>query len=162
MKNFLIKNYLLTNYIRRVRVCQMPAIKSIAAIAEKWTRVTPLRTEDYKLGIESPRKDWAEAAGAAEESYKTAVTEAAAEGRFGRGVSKAGTPKWKEKALTKGVPRWGEGVRLACPDYAAGFGPFRDVIEQTTLPPRYPKGDPRNIERVAVLAAALRAKKLAG
>jgi len=138
----------------------MPAIKPTAAIAEKWTRVTPGRTEDYKIGIESPRKDWAEATGAAEESYKTGVTEAAAEGRFGRGVAAAGTPKWKDKALKKGVPRWGEGVRIAGPDYASGFGPYRDVIEQTNLPPRYPKGDPRNIERVAVLAAALRAKKI--
>jgi len=140
----------------------MAAIKPTANIAEKWTRVTPQRTEDYKQGVESPRKDWAEATGAAEESYKSGVTEAAAEGRFGRGVAAAGTAKWKEKAVAKGVPRWGEGVRLAGADFAKGFGPYRDVIESTNLPPRYPKGDPRNIERVAVLAAALRAKKLAG
>ena len=36
----------------------MAEIKSMAAIAEKWTRVTPQRTEDYKKGIESPRRDW--------------------------------------------------------------------------------------------------------
>jgi len=140
----------------------MPAIKPAASIADKWARVTPGRTEDYKIGVETPRRDWAEATGAAESAYNEGVTQAIADSRFGKGVSAAGTPKWKEKALKKGVPRWGEGVRLAKDDYARGFGPYRDVIESTSLPPRYPKGDPRNIERVAVLAAALRAKKVGG
>jgi hypothetical protein len=35
------------------------------------------------------------------------------------------------------------------------------VIESIQLPPRGPKGDPRNIERVRVIAQALRARKLA-
>jgi hypothetical protein len=36
------------------------------------------------------------------------------------------------------------------------------VIQGTTLPPRGAKGDPANIQRVAVLATALHAKKVSG
>jgi hypothetical protein len=34
------------------------------------------------------------------------------------------------------------------------------VISSTTLPPKYAKGDPRNVQRVATMAAALRAAKM--
>ena len=40
--------------------------------------------------------------------------------------------------------------------YATKMAPVLKIIETTTLPPRFAKGDPRNIERVKVLAAALR------
>ena len=140
----------------------MPAIRSISDIAEKWTRVTPGRSEDYRGGIEAPKKDWETETKAAEGAYKAGVTKAAAEGRFGKGVDKAGTAKWKDRALLVGVDRWGPGVSVAGPAYASGFGPFRDVIERTTLPPRGPKGDPRNYERVKAIGDALHKAKLAG
>lgn len=139
----------------------MPAIKSIGDIAEKWARVTPARSEDYKSGIESPKKDWEERTKAAEGAYKAGVTKAAAEGRFGRGVDRAGTEKWKARSLAVGVDRWGPGVSIAGPAYEKGFGPYRDVIERTTLPPRGPKGDPRNYERVKAIGEALHKAKLA-
>jgi hypothetical protein len=88
------------------------------------------------------------------------MTAAAAADSFAKGVTKAGTDKWKSKALQKGPGRFAEGVMVAGPDYEAGFAPYRDEIERTTLPPRFPKGDPRNISRVATIAAALRKKKL--
>ena len=34
----------------------MAEIKSLADIAEKWIRVTPGRVEDYKLGIQNPKR----------------------------------------------------------------------------------------------------------
>jgi len=139
----------------------MPKIKSAAEIAEKWGRVTPERTPDYEAGIKSPKKDWATATKAAEGAYKEGVTKAAAEGRFGKGVTKAGTSKWQEKSLQVGPARYGQGVLVAKPEYEKGFAPYRDVIEKTTLPPRFAKGDPRNIERVKSMAAALHAARKA-
>lgn len=133
----------------------MPAIKSVADIARKYARVAPTRTEDYESGVRNPRVDWKTATAAAEPSYKEAVTRAATEGRFGKGVAAAGTEKWQKKAIDKGTQRWGPGVQIAQPDYEKAFAKYRDVIERTTLPPRYPKGDPRNIQRVAAIAKAL-------
>lgn len=138
----------------------MAKVKSTAEIAEKWSRVTPARSEDYRAGIENPRVDWATAAAQAEDNWGAGVTAAATRKAYGTGVKRAGTSKWKEKSLAKGVSRFSEGVALAANDYESGFGPYRDVIDKTVLPPRRTKGDPGNIERVRVIAQALRAHKV--
>lgn len=140
----------------------MAQIKSLANISKKWARVTPGRTEDYRLGIENPRRDWEEETAGASDRYKLGVDQAHAKGMFGKGVAKAGTKKWKENALKKGPSRYAEGVMLAEDDYMKGFAPYREVIAGVDLPPRFPKGDPRNINRVAVIAKALADKRASG
>lgn len=137
----------------------MPAVKSGSSVAEKWARVTPARSADYTLGIQQPRTPWAAASKASEERYKTGVMEAANRGAYGKGVTSAGDQKWSAKALAKGPSRFAEGVALSAPDYQAGVQPYLDTIAATTLPPRFAKGDPRNVERVKVLAQALRKRK---
>lgn len=137
----------------------MAEVKSTAAIQAKWTRVTPQRTEDYKLGVTSPRRDWEKAASAAKETHKAAMVAAAASDAYGKGVTKAGTAKWQDRAIKKGPGRFAEGVMIGGDDYGKGFAPYRDEIEKTVLPPRFPKRDPRNIQRVATIALALGKKK---
>ncbi len=138
----------------------MAEIKSLSAIGDKWTRVTPGRTEDYKLGIQNPRRDWMEETLAAEGNYKAGVDAAHAKGMFAKGVNKAGTAKWKEKALKKGPGRFAEGVYIAGPDYEKGFAPYHAAIERVDLGPRFPKRDPRNLERVRKIVDALIAEKV--
>lgn len=130
-------------------------IKSLARIKEKWTRVTPMRSEDYKLGVTSPRRDWAVSAVAAKETHKLAMVAAAAADSFAKGITKAGTGKWQSKALAKGPGRFAEGVMVGGDDYEKGFAPAREVLEKTVLPPRFPRRDPRNIARVSTGNAAL-------
>ncbi len=137
----------------------MAQIKSLANIASKWGRVTPLRTEDYRLGIENPRRDWEVETTASAARYKAGVDLAQTKGMFAKGVAKAGNTKWKANALKKGPSRFAEGVALAEADYQSGFAPYREVILNTILPPRFPKGDPRNILRVAAIAKALADKR---
>jgi hypothetical protein len=133
----------------------MADIKATDRIAEKWARVTPQRTQDYSEGIDNPRRDWAAASTAAADTYKTAVTQAANTGMYGKGVRAAGTAKWQARARAKGPQRFAEGVQIAQPDYQAGFQPYAEVIRSTTLPPRFAKGDPRNLDRVRAIATAL-------
>lgn len=133
----------------------MANIKPTDQIAEKWARVTPQRTQDYTEGIDNPRADWAAASAAAADAYKDGVTKAANSGQYGRGVRAAGTQKWQTRARQKGPQRFSEGVQLAQADYQAGFQPYAETIRSTTLPPRYAKGDPRNIERVRAIDNAL-------
>lgn len=137
----------------------MAEIKSITAIQEKWGRVTPQRAEDYALGIKNPKRDWAQSAGAAKESHKAAMVAAATNDSYAKGIAKAGTARWQEKASKKGPARFSEGVVLAAPDYGTGFGPYADTIKATTLPPRFPRGDIRNLDRVKTISQALRKKK---
>jgi len=133
----------------------MAIIKSAKDIAAKWKTVTPTRSGYYKDGVLAPRKDWAEQTAAAKDNYNAGIQKSITEDRFSKGVKEAGTQKWKDKTTSVGVSRWQGGVQVAAADFEKGFAPYRDVIEKTALPPRYPKGDPRNYDRVAVLGAAL-------
>lgn len=137
----------------------MAAVKSTDRIAAKWARVTPQRTEDYTQGIQQPRAPWAASAAAANDRYKAGVTEAASANRYQKGVNAAGDQRWQQKSLAKGPSRFAEGVAMSGPDYQAAVQPYIDVIASTALPPRGPKGDPRNLLRVAAIATALRKKK---
>ncbi len=138
----------------------MAEIKSMAAIRDKWTRVTPGRTEDYKLGIKNPRRDWEKETAAAKGNWKAGIDAAAAKDLFGKGVAKAGTKKWQAKALAKGPGRFAEGVYIAGPDYESGFKPYRDAIEKVDLGPRFPRRDPRNLDRVKRVVTALIEEKM--
>lgn len=138
----------------------MPAIKSTASIAEKWSRVTPQRSADYAAGVKNPKKSWQEGALAAVEAQAQGVTEALANKSFEKGVAEAGNAKWQRKASTVGATRFGPGVQAAKPDYEAGFGPYASIIAGTTLPPRGSKGDPRNYDRVRLMGEALHNAKV--
>lgn len=138
----------------------MAEIKSLSAIVEKWTRVTPQRTTDYVKGIENPRRDWEAETVAAKENWKAGVDSAAANDLFAKGVTAAGTKKWKDKALKVGPGRFAEGVMIAGPDYERGFKPYRDAIARVDLGPKYPRRDPRNLARVKAVVDALIAEKV--
>ena len=138
----------------------MAEIKSLAAIAEKWTRVTPQRTTDYTKGIENPRRDWESETVAAKANWKAGVDAAHTKGLFVKGVTEAGTKKWKDKALRKGPGRFAEGVMIAGPDYEKGFAPYREAIARVDLGPKFPRRDPRNLNRVKAVVDALIAEKV--
>lgn len=141
----------------------MADIRPVDQIAAKWATVTPQRAADYEFGVQNPRADWQRNTAAAAEAWQTGVQAAIAAKSFGTGVNKAGTPKWQNAALTKGVQRWGPGVALAQDAYQTGFTPFREAIARTTLPPRFARRDPRNLARVnAIVAALVEQKKKSG
>jgi len=137
----------------------MAEIKSIAAIQEKWGRVTPQRSEDYVIGIKNPKRDWAKAAADAKDSHKAAMAAAATADSYAKGVAKAGTARWQDRAARKGPSRFAEGVVVGAADYGTAFAPYADAIKSTLLPPRFPRGDIRNLQRVQVISQALRKKK---
>ena len=138
----------------------MAEIKSMAAIKEKWTRVTPQRTDDYTNGVKSPKRDWAAETGAAKANWKAGVDAAAAKDLFAKGVAEAGTKKWQEKALAKGPGRFAEGVFGAGGDYEKGFAPYRAAIAAVDLGPKFPRRDPRNLDRVKRVVTALTEAKV--
>lgn len=132
--------------------------KPIDQVVDKWQRKVSGAEADYRAGIENPREDWEAATKAAEARYKEGVTRAANEGRFGRGVSRAGTEKWKKGASQKGPARWSSGVSMAQDEYRSGMSDVLNTIESVSLPPRGAAGDPRNYERVKAIGEALHKK----
>lgn len=138
----------------------MAEIKDLNASADKWQRVSSGAAREYEEGVKNPRKDWAANTAASESAYEQGVTQAISRKSFGKGVAAAGTAKWQQGAIDKGTKRWGPGIALAGDAYRRGFAPYQEVISRTTLPPRGPKGDPGNIQRVIVMAEALHNEKL--
>ncbi len=138
----------------------MAKIKDAAAIAEKWSTVTPQRSTEYQKGVQNPRTPWAAAAAAAGPAQAAGVQAAIANKSFEKGIARAGDAGWQRGATTKGPARFAEGVALAGPDYQAGFGPYADVIRSTQLPQKFARGDPRNLARVEVMSKALRARAM--
>jgi hypothetical protein len=130
-------------------------IKPMARIVDRWTRKASASSQDYREGVEAPRRDWAQAAKAAEPAYEQGVQAAIVRKAFGVGVARAGTQKWQRQAISKGPSRFAEGVSQAAPEYEAGFAPYAQVLTALNLPPRGARGDARNIQRVADVAKAL-------
>ncbi len=117
---------------------------------------------DYAVGVQNPRVSWQAATIASAANQAAGAQAAIAEKRFEKGVQKAGDGKWAQKASTIGASRFPQGVQEAQSTYDTNFAPYASVIESTTLPPKFPKGDPRNIQRVSAIATALRNKKVKG
>jgi hypothetical protein len=138
----------------------MPKVR--AGSGKRWSDRASIASDEYKSGVQNPRGDWATNAAAAADNQALGIQQAISEKRYEKGIQKAGTAKWRDKALSKGASRFVQGVQVSQGDYEKGVKPYLDTIESTTLPPKYPKGDPRNLARVEALNKALRAKKLGG
>ncbi len=138
----------------------MGEIRELSEISRRWKEASSQKANEYLLGVQNPRRSWAEAAAKAEDSYKDAIIKAANEGRFGKGIKKVGDAKWLTRAVQLGAQRYVPGVQIAEEAHRLGFEPYHGVIKSLTYPPRFATGDPRNLDRVKVGAAALRQKKL--
>jgi hypothetical protein len=140
----------------------MAQIKTLDRISQKWSTVTPQRQTEYTDGVQNPRTDWLAATQAAAANYDKGIQAAVANKSFSKGVARAGSQKWQQKTLTKGPGRWAQGVSVSRSDYEAGFAKYHQAISGITLPPRGPKGDPSNINRVAIIAKTLHDLKVRG
>lgn len=131
----------------------MPAVRKGGAA--RWARRSANAAQDYKEGVENPTNNWEANTVAAHETYKAAVVAAANEGRQMKGVKKSGQAWWQKQSSTLGPGRFAEGVQQGEATYQEGVAPFTAIIENTKLPARGPKGDPRNYERSKTMGMAL-------
>jgi hypothetical protein len=135
-------------------------IKDAGSLAKKFVQRASASTGDYTDGVKAAGADWESATVASEDNYKMGVTQAANDGRFGRGVRDAGAAKYTQRASTLGAQRYPTGVGAAEGDWAKGTQPYLQTLAGLTLPPRRPKGDPGNFARSNAVATALRAQKV--
>lgn len=138
----------------------MPAIKDTARIATKWSLVAGRSADAYQEGVENPRSDWKQATLASNNNWEQATQRAITQKSFRAGVDRSSTDAWQAGAINKGVSRYSAGVALGQANYERGFAPYAAIIRGTNLPDRKPKGDPANIQRVSLMAAALHNGKL--
>jgi hypothetical protein len=138
----------------------MAKIKPLDQTRDKWVRRAGSAQGEYAEGVQNPRADWATQTKAAEKQYEAGVQAGIQRKAFGKGVSRTGTEGWQKAAVEKGPQRYAQGVSVASAAYEEGFAPYRQVIQNTNLPARAPKGDPANIQRVATMAKALHDEKI--
>jgi hypothetical protein len=133
-------------------------IKDTASIAKKFVSRAGVAGADYTDGVRSAGADWETNAKNSEDNYKASVTQAANEGRFGRGIAAAGAAKYVDKASTLGAQRYPTGVAASEGAYARGVQPHLDMMKSLDLPPRRPKG--QNAQRAQIVADANRKLKV--
>lgn len=137
----------------------MAAIRSASDISKKWAEVTPGRSAQYEQGVKNPVRDYAANAMAGNDAWKSGTQAAITRDGFKKGVAKAGTAKWQERAVKLGPARFGPGVQAAQGDYEANFAPYREAIASVALPPRGPRRSPQNLQRVNAMVQAISMKK---
>lgn len=135
-------------------------VRSAQAAADAYSTGAQGAQKAYADGVAASGEAWKTGASAASETYAAGVSQAIADDRFKKGVEKAGAAFYVDRATKVGAGRFTQGAQNAKGDYAAGVQPYLDVIAQTDLPARRPKGDPSNIQRVALITQRLRDKKL--
>lgn len=130
-------------------------IRDLGLSSDKWVRRASVSGPDYTAGIQAPSRPWATAAAAAEKNYVAGVTQAANQGRYGKGIKAAGEERWRDMSLRKGPGRFVEGISIGRMDWARGFGPYHSAIAALVLPPRGPRRSPANLERVRMITETL-------
>ncbi|SRR5258708_2098803 len=134
-------------------------VKPLDQIAKKWSDRASGAGQAYKDGV-SAATGWAANTSAAANNWAAGVSAAASNGSFAKGVNAAGDSTWQQGAINKGASRFGPGVQGAMPKYSAGFAKYAGVLTSLTLPQRFPKGDPQNVNRVQAVVTALRNAKM--
>jgi len=134
-------------------------VKPLASITAKWATNAANAGKAYTDGV-AASADWAANTAASADNWQRGVTAAASDGRFEKGVNAAGNQAWKDGATNKGAQRYGPGVGLAKDKFSKGMTPVISVLSSLTLPQRFPKGDPQNVNRVSAVVTALRNMKL--
>jgi hypothetical protein len=139
----------------------MPKTIGLDRTVSKWLARARVATPDYEAGIKAPKEPWLERAVAAKPTYKAAVTAPDVPDLYERGIKRAGMARWQDMALKKGRDRFAPGVELSQPYYSGQMTEILGTIERVTLPPRQPRGDIRNLDRVKNIFTELHAWRLA-
>ena len=136
-------------------------VKSIDTATKKFTARASIAGPDYAAGVAASGTAQHDHAVAAKDSWAAGVQAAIAANRYATGLGK-NPGKYMAKATSVGAQRYGPGVSAAAPFYTAGFGPYLDALANSTPPPRFPRGDPRNTDRVTYVDQLLHKKRVGG
>lgn len=137
-------------------------VKDVTASAQKYATRAGAAVNDYKTGVQAAGQKWHDNTKSSTDNYSAGVQASIANGSFGKGIDKAGPDRYATRASTKGAAAYPAGVQAGQQRWAQNVQPFFQVLQSATLPPRGPKGDPRNQQRAQFVADLLRKKKVNG
>lgn len=99
-------------------------------LAAKWRAKYGASSESYKQGVQTTQKDPIQLAIQAAPRWLEGVQEAAAEGRFERGLQRSSKAKWQAACVEKGAANMATAAKLGESAVAAAereIGPMRDA-----------------------------------
>lgn len=131
--------------------------KDAATIASKYKTRAANAGPDFLSGAVAGAANWEPHTLASAATYNAAVTAAAAQNRFAKGVQ-GSTAKLQKNLQAVGQSRYVAGVTNASDAYAQGMAPVLQTLNSISLPPRGVKGT--NQERANIVATRLRAMKV--
>ena len=141
----------------------MPPIKDISLSAQKWSRNAGAAATEFAANAQAAAAKWGTETQKAGANFRQAISAGNIQAKFERGVAKAAqSGRFARKLAAVGSSRYSEGVGAAQQDWSSGFEPYQAVLSTLTYPPRAPRGDARNYERVKTPGQALNAKRIAG
>jgi len=108
------------------------AQKTPEQVIEKYQRGVAGAGQDYANGVQNPSRPWASATAAAAARYAAGVQEAISNGKFQRGVQRAGDAKWQQRASTIGAQRY----TGAAGEAAQAFGAVAGQVMQAAAAAR--------------------------
>ena len=135
-------------------------VKDAQSSAAKFVARAQAAGAAYTSGVQGAGDTWQQHTASAGDAFAAGVNAAISSGRFAKGVNRAGAAKYVAVAAGKGAQRYPQGVAAAGPAWQSGVAPYLQMMSGLTLPPRMPRGDPGNLQRVAAVANANRALKL--
>lgn len=135
-------------------------VPSASDVAKKWAGRAAGASGEYSKNAAAAASDWESGAKGGASNYKLGVSAGNIEARFSAGISKAGASKYARKVTDVGGSRYSDGVAHGEADMQNGISAVLGTISSVTLPPRRPRGDPANLQRVAAVATALSSKRL--
>lgn len=124
-------------------------------VCNRWQSHTAEASGEYTRGVQNPRRPWGKCTCEAADRYKTGVDRAHSQGAYRKGVKKRGSMGWRARTLRKGPTRFADGVMGAGDAYARGYKPYHAAFPSIFMPKRFPRGDPRNIQRCRTVCTAM-------
>lgn len=130
---------------------------------EKWQSRAGAASQDYVEGARTTDRDQAQRAIAAKTVYQQALTESFGRDAYAKGLSRSGKGGWQAGVEQKGAANYPTGVssELARSKYVTNSGRYDAARRAADSIPRAPRGSAANMQRVAAVATALRAVKVA-
>lgn len=116
-------------------------VRSASDSAKKFQGRAAAARGDYLDGVKNAGERWKQGAESSEEAWKAGTQEAINEGRFRKGVSKAGAAKYQDNAVKLGPDRFVSGVQNAAPAYEKGVAPYVAAMSSAALSPRSSRGN---------------------
>lgn len=136
-------------------------VRPVSESAKKFTQRAGAARGDYAAGVAGAGARWQAGAEASEEAHRQGVQEALNDGRFVKGIRKAGQKKYQDNATKLGPDRFVTGVANAEQSYAAAVQPYQAALASATLPVRGARGSAANASRVTAVMDVMRATRRA-